>query len=242
MLNSTIISEKVCLDETKIVFLHIKSGKNCKNFKGMIENKPLRQIIEEAPPGSVIFRTDYPQYNAEFVGNVLAKLVEENLILKLGQGIYYRPKMSRFGADKPSIIQIAESIAKRDNTKILPVGETVLNELGLSTQVPMNYSFIAVSSGRTIKLGNQTIVFKRGVPRNFAYQTTLMAYLVQALKALGKDNVGETELTQIRKLIRKEPEQDKLRQDLMLVPIWMRKILSPIIKKNGNETDTLDKQ
>ena len=69
-----------------------------------------------------------------------------------------------------------------------------------------------------------------------------MAYLVQALKALGKDNVGETELTQIRKLIRKEPEQDKLRQDLMLVPIWMRKILSPIIKKNGNETDTLDKQ
>jgi len=213
---------------------------------GMIEDKPLRQIIEEIPPGNVIFRTDFPQYNAEFVGNVLAKLVEENLILKLGQGIYYRPKMSRFGAVKPSVTQIAESIAKRDNTKILPVilpvGETALNELGLSTQVPMNYSFLAVSSGRTIKLGNQTIVFKRGVPRNFAYQTTLMAYLVQALKALGKDNVGETELTQIRKLIRQEPEQDKLRQDLMLVPIWMRKLLSPIILKKGNETETLDKQ
>lgn len=208
----------------------------------MIEDKPLRQIIEEIPPGNVIFRTDFPQYNAEFVGNVLAKLVEENLILKLGQGIYYRPKMSRFGAVKPSVTQIAESIAKRDNTKILPVGETALNELGLSTQVPMNYSFLAVSSGRTIKLGNQTIVFKRGVSRNFAYQTTLMAYLVQALKALGKDNVGETELTQIRKLIRQEPEQDKLRQDLMLVPIWMRKLLSPIILKKGNETETLDKQ
>jgi len=208
----------------------------------MIEDKPLRQIIEEIPPGNVIFRTDFPQYNAEFVGNVLAKLVEENLILKLGQGIYYRPKMSRFGAVKPSVTQIAESIAKRDNTKILPVGETALNELGLSTQVPMNYSFLAVSSGRTIKLGNQTIVFKRSVPRNFAYQTTLMAYLVQALKALGKDNVGETELTQIRKLIRQEPEQDKLRQDLMLVPIWMRKLLSPIILKKGNETETLDKQ
>ena len=88
----------------------------------MIEDKPLRQIIEEIPPGNVIFRTDFPQYNAEFVGNVLAKLVEENLILKLGQGIYYRPKMSRFGAVKPSVTQIAESIAKRDNTKILPVG------------------------------------------------------------------------------------------------------------------------
>jgi hypothetical protein len=69
-----------------------------------------------------------------------------------------------------------------------------------------------------------------------------MAYLVQALRTLGKDNVGKTELSQIRKLIRMEPEQEKLRQDLMLVPVWMRKILSPIILKKDNETDPLDKQ
>ena len=31
-------------------------------------------------------------------------------------------------------------------------------------------------------------------------------------------------------------------QDLMLVPIWMRKLLSPIILRKGNETETLDKQ
>ena len=208
----------------------------------MTENRPLRKIIEETPPGNVIFRTDFPQYNAEFVGNVLAKLVEENVVVKLAQGIYYRPKMSRFGTIKPSVIQIAESIAKRDNAKILPVGETVLNELGLSTQVPMTYTFLTNGSGRTINLGTQSMVFKRGVPRNFAYQTILMAYLVQALRALGKDNVGETELVQIRKLIRKEPKQDKLRQDLMLVPVWMRKILSLIIWKKDNETDPLDKQ
>ena len=97
----------------------------------MTEDKPLRQIIEEIPPGNVLFRTDFPQYNVEFVGNVLTKLVEDNVIVKLAQGIYYRPKLSRFGAVKPSIIQIAESIAKRDNAVILPVGETALNELGL---------------------------------------------------------------------------------------------------------------
>ena len=208
----------------------------------MTEDRPLRRIIKETPPGNVIFRTDFPQYNTEFVGNVLAKLVEENVVVKLAQGIYYRPKMSRFGAIKPSAIQIAESIAKRDNTKILPVGETVLNELGLSTQVPMTYTFLTSGSGRTIYLGTQRIVFKRGVPRNFAYQTLLMAYLVQALRTLGKDNVGKTELSQIRKLIRMEPEQEKLRQDLMLVPVWMRKILSPIILKKDNETGPLDKQ
>ena len=106
----------------------------------------------------------------------------------------------------------------------------------------MTYTFLTNGSGRTINLGNQTIVFKRGVPRNFAYSTTLMAYLVQALRALGKDNVGEAELSQIRKLIRMEPEQDKLSQDLMMVPVWMRKLLSPIVIKKSNETDILDKQ
>ena len=105
----------------------------------------------------------------------------------------------------------------------------------------MTYTFLTSGSGRTVTLGNQTIVFKRGVPRNFAYQTTLMAYLVQALRALGKEQVGETELTQIRKLIRMEPKQVQLHQDLTLVPVWMRKILSPIMKK-GNETGILDKQ
>ena len=208
----------------------------------MTEDRPLRQIIEEIPPGSVLFRTDFPRYNAEFVGNVLSKLVEDGIIIKLAQGIYYRPKMSRFGAVRPSVTQLAESIANRDNAVILPVGETALNELGLSTQVPMTYTFLTNGSSRTINLGNQTIVFKRGVPRNFAYSTTLMAYLVQALRALGKDNVGEAELSQIRKLIRMEPEQDKLSQDLMMVPVWMRKLLSPIVIKKSNETDILDKQ
>ncbi len=207
----------------------------------MIESRPLRQIIEEIPPGNTFFRTDFPRYNAEFVGNVLAQLVEAGAVVKLAQGIYYRPKMSRFGTVKPSIPQIADSIAKRDNAQILPVGETVLNELGLSTQVPMTYTFLTSGSGRTVSLGNQTIVFKRGVPRNFVYQTPLMAYLVQALRALGKAYIGETELAQIRKLIRMEPKQVQLRQDLTLVPVWMRKILSPMIKK-GNETDILDKQ
>ncbi len=47
----------------------------------MIEDKSLRKIIEETPPENGIFWTDFPLYNAEIVGNVLAKLVEENVIL-----------------------------------------------------------------------------------------------------------------------------------------------------------------
>ena len=208
-----------------------KSGKFCKNFKGMVGIKPLIQLIQDVPEGTVIFRSDYPQYNAEFVGNVLSRLVEDGTILRLSQGIYYRPKMSRFGVIKPTMTQLAKSIAKRDNVHILPVGETALNELGLSTQVPMSYTFLTTGSARKIQIGASTIVFKRGVQRNFVYQTTLVACLVQALKALGKDNVGNEETSQIARLIDKEPDKSALLHDLMMVPVWMRKILLPMIKK-----------
>lgn len=197
----------------------------------MVESKPLKRIIEDVPEGTVIFRTDYPQYHAEFVGNVLSQLVEDGILIRLSQGIYYRPKVSRFGAVKPPVSQVAESIAKRDNAQILPVGETALNELGLSTQIPMNYTFVTNGSARKIKIDNRLLIFKRGVPRNFVYKTRLMAYLVQAMKALGKDHVGSEEINQINNLLMKEPDKESLYQDLMLTPAWMRNILSPLIKK-----------
>ena len=37
------------------------------------------------------------------------------------------------------------------------------------------------------------VVLKRGVPKNFCYGTRLISLLVQALKALKKENVGESE-------------------------------------------------
>ena len=39
----------------------------------------------------------------------------------------------------------------------------------------------------------RSVVLKRGVPKNFCYGTRLISLLVQALKALKKENVGESE-------------------------------------------------
>ena len=75
---------------------------------------------------------------------------------------------------------------------------TALNVLGLSTQVPMKYSYLTTGSERIIKLKNQEIRLKRGVPKNFCYETKLIALLVQALKTLKQQNVGEEELQVIR--------------------------------------------
>ena len=192
-------------------------------------NITLRERIEALPEDTVLFRSDFPEYHSEFVGGTLAGLTQEGLLVKLAQGIYAKPRRSRFGFVLPSVDKIAQAIAARDNAEVLPSGMTALNVLGLSTQVPMKYSYLTTGSERTIKLENQEIRLKRGVPKNFCYKTKLIALLVQALKALKQQNVGQEEIQTIRSLLSKEPDKTTLAKDVDMMPIWMKRIVKPML-------------
>lgn len=192
-------------------------------------NITLRERIEALPEDSVLFRTDFPEYHSEFVGGTLAELTQEGMLVKLAQGIYAKPRRSRFGLVLPSVDKIAQAIAARDNAEVLPSGMTALNVLGLSTQVPMKYSYLTTGSERIIKLKNQEIRLKRGVPKNICYETKLIALLVQALKTLKQQNVGEEELQVIRNLISREPDRSALAKDVDMMPVWMKRIVKPML-------------
>lgn len=192
-------------------------------------NITLRERIEALPEDSVLFRSDFPEYHSEFVGGTLAELTQEGLLVKLAQGIYAKPRRSRFGLVLPSVDKIVQAIAARDNAEVLPSGMTALNVLGLSTQVPMKYSYLTTGSERIIKLENQEIRLKRGVPKNFCYETKLIALLVQALKTLKQQNVGEEALQVIRSLISREPDRSALAKDVDMMPVWMKRIVKPML-------------
>lgn len=192
-------------------------------------NTTLRERIEALPEDSVLFRSDFPEYHSEFVGGTLAELTQEGLLVKLAQGVYAKPRKSRFGLVLPSVDKIVQAIAARDNAEVLPSGMTALNVLGLSTQVPMKYSYLTTGSERTIELDNQEIRLKRGVPKNFCYETKLIALLVQAMKTLKQQNVGEEELQVIRSLISREPNRSALAKDVDMMPIWMKRIVKPML-------------
>ena len=206
-----------------------------------IDTNTLRVRIEAMPEDSVLFRSDFPEYHSEYVGGILAELTREGFLVKLAQGIYAKPRKSRFGVVFPSVEIIVHAIAARDNAEILPSGMTALNALGLSTQVPMNYTYLTTGSERTVKLANQQVVLKRGVPKNFCYETRLIALLVQALRALKKENVGQEELLTIRTLIAKEPDKAVLAKDVDMMPAWMKRIVKPMLKSNEDDGETMDK-
>jgi hypothetical protein len=200
------------------------------NEHSIKDGETLRKRIEAMPEDSVLFRSDFPEYHSEFVGETLAELTKEGVLVKLAQGIYAKPRMRRFGAVLPSVEKIVQAIAVRDNAKVLPSGMTALNALGLSTQVPMNYTYLTTGSERTVKLTNRQVVLKRGVPKNFWYETRLIALLVQALKILKQENVGQEELQIIRSLIEKEPDKETLAKDVDKMPAWMKRLIKPMLK------------
>ena len=194
-----------------------------------MDGATLRQRIEAMPEDCILFRSDFPEYHTEFVGSVLSELTTEGMLVKIAHGIYAKPRNSRFGVVLPSVDKVVQAIAVRDNAEVLPSGMTALNALGLSTQVPMNYTYLTTGSGRTINLSNRKVVLKRGVPKNFCYGTRLISLLVQALKALKKENVGEIELNVIRQLVLKETDKETLVKDVDMMPAWMKRIIKPML-------------
>ncbi|MDR0574386.1 MAG: DUF6088 family protein [Tannerella sp.] len=64
----------------------------------------------------------------------LSRLCKDDFIIRLSNGIYLYPKMSkRIGIVYPSIENIAKAIAKREKARLIPTGVYALNKLGLST-------------------------------------------------------------------------------------------------------------
>lgn len=153
----------------------------------------------------------------------------------MAKGMYLRPKSTRFGIVYPSVDEMVKAIAHRDKSKVQPCGMTALNMLGLSTQVPTKYTYLTSGSSRKLKLGDRLIELKRSVPKNFAFKTTLGALLMQALKSLGEKNISKLEIVQIRKLIDNEKRMEQFKLDVLLMPIWMRKLITNIIN-NANKS------
>ncbi len=200
-----------------------------------IELQVLRKI-KKARRGSLFFVDSFAGLgNAKSVGKALERLVHTGDLHRVATGIYVHPvKDHILGIVMPGIEDIAKAIAKRDKARILPTGSYALYKLGLSTQVPLNVVYYTDASARKIKMGKQTITFKKTSAKNLAAIGAISKLAVQALRAIGKDKVSDQELEKIRELLKKE-QPYHLQHDIKLAPEWIRKLLRPVISGLPNE-------
>lgn len=192
----------------------------------------IKQRIAEADNGTLFFNNSFPEFDDEYVGQILSDLAKQGVIHHLSRGVYLKAEETRFGLVYPPLEAIAEAIAQRDNAQVIPTGATAQNILGLSTQVPMNAVFLTSGSARKIQLGGRTITFRRAVPKNFAVKGRYTSLIVQALRSIGEGNMTADDLAQVEELIKKHPEPGTIEQDLSAMPAWIRRIFIRTLKND----------
>ncbi len=188
--------------------------------------KQIEKSIKSKPKGTLVLPDDYVSYGAsKAIQKSLERLADKQLIVRVAQGIYVRPKISKLiGALVPSAEEVAEAIAKRDRIRTVPTGSYALNALGLSTQVPMNIVLLTDGSPREIRVGKRKIKFKKTTPKNLLAKGKISRLVIQALKEIGNGKVTAEEEKKIIDLLKKEEGKD-LKHDITLAPVWVQKIM-----------------
>lgn len=197
--------------------------------------KQIERSIKSKPLGSLVFPDDYLSFgSSDAVRKALDRLQDKNVLVRVAQGIYVRPKTSKLiGPLIPSAEEVAEAIAKRDKIRTVPTGSYALNALGLSTQVPMNIVLLTDGSPREIKVGKRKIKFKKTTPKNLMAKGKISRLVIQAIKEIGIGKLNEAEEKMILDLLLKENEKD-LRHDIALAPVWIQKIMKKALRDGEN--------
>ncbi|MBF1399714.1 DUF6088 family protein [Prevotella histicola] len=186
----------------------------------------VKSRISHSKFGEVFFVSSFPEYDVEYVTKLLSILEKEGTITRISKGVYVKARKTRFGTLYPSASELVREIAKRDKAAVIATGDTAANQLGLSTQVPMNSTFLTTGSSRKLTLGKRTVTLKHGAPKNFAFKGKLIQDIVQALRSIGEQNLTPENERQIAKLLAESPEKETIEHDLRLAPVWMRNIIN----------------
>ena len=183
----------------------------------------LEDKILSLKKGAIVFVSDFAEFGtAENVKKVLLRLEKKQLLVRLAHGIYLYPKIDKeLGILYPSTESIAEAIAKRDKIRIIPTGIYALQQLGISTQIPMNVIYLTDGAPRKIKVGKRTITFKKTVPKNLAIKNKILSNIVQGLKELGKENITDEVKQKIKWALEKIPVET-LKEEILNAPVWVR--------------------
>ena len=182
--------------------------------------------------GAVFVAADFTDITDKKTASVgLTRLEADGFIKRVLRGVYYKPEYSNFLNEyiAPVPDNVAHAIARNFGWTIVPCGDTALNLLTLSTQVPAIWLYVSDGSYKEYSYDNTVIRFKKTTNKNiskFSYKTALT---VQALKALGRDNIDKTVIEKLRKLLSAE-EKTAMLNEAKIATSWIYEYLKQICR------------
>lgn len=192
------------------------------------------QEIIKAKGNGFVFTTKYFSSKADDVSVVtsaLSRLVQKNVIRRLAHGLYDLPEVHpRLGEVMPSTAKVIDAIVKSEALQVQPTGAYAANLLGLSTQIPMRIELYTNGPKKCIRYGKQEILLRPTTPKNMIGAGTKAGLILHALRQIGKDNVSDDMIRQIKNQL-EEKDAKQLMKQAQYAPTWIAKIMRELIKE-----------
>lgn len=189
--------------------------------------------MKETPNGTIYTNSDFIDLGkSDAIRKSLSRLCEEKEIFRLIDGYYTIPYFIKIVQEYsyPTADQLAKKIAEKYAWNITAYGETALNLVGLSTQVPAVCEYLSDGPYREYEYLNKKIKFKHTSNRNISKYSQSVSLIVQSIKAIGKEKITDQHIQVLAKFGKKYVEENIL-IETKSVPVWIYEV----IKKTQEE-------
>jgi len=198
----------------------------------------IRNKVFNSKPGTIFVNSDFKDIaERKIVKMALSRLCDEDIIRRISRGVYEYPEFNEllceFVAASPN--KVANAIARNYGWTIVPCGDTALNLLGLSTQVPNVWSYVSDGPYKTYEMDNINIKFKHTTNKEISGISYTTALVIQALKVLGTNKIDDNIIRKLSSVLSIE-DKEILLIESKYVTSWIFEALRNIVK-GGNIND-----
>lgn len=179
------------------------------------EAQAIASLIMSWGPGKAFTAKDFTDVaGVRNAGNVLGRMYACGELARATRGVYYVPEKSTLlGTEVPvSVDEVVRAMARANKWIVAPAGDAALNALGLDTQVPARHAYVSSGPYKTYSYGPYTIELRHRANRDLLSCSPITRIVVQALKALGKDNVDSETVSTLAHSLSSEDAETLLRE------------------------------
>ena len=187
------------------------------------------QILERAgrrPEGSLLAAKEFLALGKrDAVDQALRRLANRGQLVKITRGRYALPVHSRFGTRPPAPELVMARLQDEQGDQLLSSGVASANALGLTTQVPVQQTFLSrTRSRKRYRFGKQEVTLRQAPRWQFLLADRPAGQAIRALAWLGPDQAGAA-LPKLRQAL-PTAEWEALLTVRAELPIWLVELLN----------------
>ncbi|MBQ9662984.1 MAG: hypothetical protein IJV40_07560 [Oscillospiraceae bacterium] len=195
----------------------------------------IEERIIDYPYGAAFSASDFLDIaDANTVSQALFRIEKEGKIRRVMNGVYDKPAFSQLIQEYgvPRIDKIAEALARRFNWNIAPSGDTALNILHISTQVPNVWEYVSDGPYRDYTIGRTPLKFKHIMPREINGYSPITVMIIQGIRAIGMGNMTQDQLDRFSSALTAQ-DRETLLKEARTASGWIYKEIKKICEEKS---------